>query len=30
MKPDAFSLPLCEKNAAAEDVKTLHSNAGTP
>ena len=21
MKPDSFSLPLCEKNAAAEGVK---------
>lgn len=26
MKPDSFSLPLCEKNAAAEGVK----NASLP
>ena len=26
----SFSLPLCEKNAAAEGVKTLRSGAGTP
>ena len=30
MKPDSFSLQLCEKNAAAEGVKTLRSNVGTP